>query len=151
MEILNMLEEFEKLIEESGRIPMTGRVVINEDILYNFIDKFRALLPGSVREAERILREKDRILEDAEDERGSILDSAKTKLERITGESEIVKLAITQGEGIIEEAKANAKKLTMGAYSYADDVMGTLQKELESLLDTVRAGRDEIQDVLEQK
>jgi cell division septum initiation protein DivIVA len=151
MEILNMLEEFEKLIEESGRIPMTGRVVINEDILYNFIDKFRALLPGSVREAERILREKDRILEDAEHERGSILDSAKTKLERITGESEIVKLAITQGEGIIEDAKANAKKLTMGAYSYADDVMSTLQRELESLLDTVRAGRDEIRDVLEQK
>jgi vacuolar-type H+-ATPase subunit H len=151
MEILDVLEEFEKIIEESGRIPMTSRVIINEDILYNFVDKFRAMLPGSVREAERVLREKERILEDAEQERGNIIESAKTKLERITGESEIVKMAITQGEGIIEEAKGNARKLTTGAYNYADDVMNALQAELEKLLQTVRSGRDEIRNVLDQK
>ncbi|MDR1204765.1 MAG: ATPase [Peptococcaceae bacterium] len=151
MEILDVLEEFEKIIEESGRIPMTSRVIINEDILYNFVDKFRAMLPGSVREAERVLREKERILEDAEQERGSIIESAKTKLERITGESEIVKMAITQGEGIIEESKTNAKKLTSGAYTYADDVMNALQAELEKILQTVRSGRDEIRNVLDQK
>jgi cell division septum initiation protein DivIVA len=109
------------------------------------------MLPGSVREAERVLREKDRILEDAEQERGSIIDSAKTKLERITGESEIVKMAITQGEGILEDAKTDAKKLTSGAYNYADDVMNALQAELEKVLQTVRSGREEIRSVLDQK
>jgi cell division septum initiation protein DivIVA len=151
MEILDVLEEFEKIIEESARIPMTNRAIINEEILYDFVDKFRSMLPASVREAERVLREKDRILEDAEQERGSILDSAKTKLERITGESEIVKMAITQGESIIDEAKANARKLTTGAYGYADDVMNALQLELEKILQTVRSGRDEIRSVLNQK
>jgi vacuolar-type H+-ATPase subunit H len=151
MEILDVLEEFEKVIEESGRIPMTSRVIINEDILYNFVDKFRAMLPGSVREAERVLREKDRILKDADQERGNIIESAKTKLERITSENEIVKMAITQGESIIEESKTNAKKLTTGAYHYADDVMNALQSELEKILQTVRSGRDEIRNVLDQK
>ena len=151
MEILDILEEFEKVVEESGRIPMTNKVIINEDTLYNFIDRFRALLPGSVREAERILREKERILEDAENEQVAIIESAKTKLERITGESEIVKMAVAQGEGIIDEAKTSAKKLTTGAYTYAEEVMGALQTELEKLLSTVRAGRDEIQSVIDKK
>ena len=58
MEILDLLEEFEGIIEGSGRIPMTGKVVIHEEVLYNYLDKFRAYLPQSIRDAEYILREK---------------------------------------------------------------------------------------------
>jgi len=144
MDILDLLEEFETIIEGSGRIPMTGKVVIHEEVLYNYLDKFRAYLPQSIRDAEYVIREKDRILNDARREGEGLIESAKVKCQRIAGESEIVKHAISQGEQLITSARQEAKALISGAYSYSEEVMSQLQKEMESYLKTIRSGREAI-------
>lgn len=144
MEIMRLLEEFENVVEGSSRIPMTGKIIINEDILYNYLDGFRATLPETVREAEWILREKERILSQAEKEAETIVDTAKSKLERIAGESEIVKVAKVQGEEIISNARNVAREITQGALSYADEVMARLQDQLEKTMLVVKQGREEL-------
>ena len=144
MDILDLLEEFEGIIEGSGRIPMTGKVVIHEEVLYNYLDKFRAYLPQSIRDAEYIIREKDRILTDAGREGEGLIEMAKVKCSRIVSESEIVKQAIAHGEQIINNSKQEAKTLITGAYGYSEDVMSALQKELETYLKSVRVGREAI-------
>jgi len=144
MDILDLLEEFESVIENSGRIPMTGKVVIQEEVLYNYLDKFRAYLPQSIRDAEYVIREKDRILNDAVQEGEGLIEAAKVKCQRIVGESEIVKQAIAQGEIIINGAKQDAKNLVSGAYGYSEEVMATMQRELEAYLKSIRSGRDAI-------
>ena len=144
MEILRLLDEFDALIEDCSRIPMTGKVIIHEDILYNYLDKMRALLPEAVTEAEWILRERERIIGEANKEADTIIETAKAKLQRIAGESEIVKLAKAHGDEIVENSKNVAKEVTQGAFSYADDVMIQLQSELEKILQVVRKGREEL-------
>ncbi len=148
MDILDLLEEFESIIEGSGRIPMTGKVVIHEEVLYNYLDKFRAYLPQSIRDAEYVIREKDRIISDAVKEGEGLIESAKVKCQRIAGESEIVKQAISQGEQLILNARQEAKALVSGAYSYSEEVMASLQKEMESYLKTIRSGREMIRNKL---
>jgi len=144
MDILNLLEEFESIIEGGTRIPMTGKVVIHEEVLYNYLDKFRAYLPQSIRDAEYIIREKDRILIEATREGEGLIEMAKAKCQRVVSESEIVKQAIAHGEQIVNNSKQEAKTLIAGAYGYSEDVMTALQKELESYLKSVRAGREAI-------
>ncbi len=144
LEIMRLLEEFENVVEESPRIPITGKVIINEDTLYNFVDGFRAMLPETVRESEWILREKERILLQAEKEADTIVDTAKSKLERIAGESEIVKVAKIQGEEIVSNARDVSREITKGALSYADEVMARLQEQLEKTMLVVNQGRQEI-------
>lgn len=144
MEIMRLLEELENVVEESPRIPMTGKIIINEDALYNFVDSFRATLPETVRESEWILREKERIIEQAEKEAEVILDTAKSKLERIAGESEIVKTAKIQSEEIVGNARDVSREITKGALIYADEVMARLQDQLEKTMLVLNQGRDEI-------
>jgi len=144
MEILHLLDEFENIIEECSRIPMTGKVIIHEDTLYNYLDRIRGVMPESVQEADWIMREKSRILEEANKEAENIIETAKSKIQRIAGENEIVKLAKTQSDEIIENSKTLAKEVTQGAFNYADDVMSQLQLELEKILQVVRQGREEL-------
>ena len=144
MDILDLLEEFESIIEASARVPLTGKVIIHEETLYNYLDKFRAYLPQSIRDAEYVIREKDRILGDAAREGEGLIEAAKKKCDRIVGESEIVKQAISQGEQLINNAKLEAKNLVSGAYGYSEEVMSSLQGELETYLRTIRGGRDAI-------
>lgn len=152
MDILQLLDELENMVEESSRIPMTSKLIINEDILFNYLDKLRAMLPESIREAEWIIREKERILQDAEKEGKSIIESANSKLQKITDETEIVKLAKTQGEEIIKNAQNVAREITQGAFTYADEVMVGLQNELEKTMAVINKGREEIrQNIYEKK
>lgn len=151
MEILNLLDEYEQVIEECSRIPMTGKVIIHEDILYQYLDKFRAMLPDAVQEAQWILKEKERILSEAEKEGQNVIEGAKNKLQRMANESEIVKAAKTQGDEIIENAKQVGREITQGSFSYADDVMSQLQGELEKTLQIVKKGREEIRQNLRER
>jgi hypothetical protein len=151
VEIMHLIEEFESVVEESSRIPMTGKIIIHEDILYNFLDRLRASMPEAVREAEWVIREKERILGEAERESQTIVDTAKSKLQRIAGESEIVKLAKIQGDELIENAKKAAKEITHGSFSYADDVMAQLQVQLEKSMQVVKQGREEIRQNIREK
>ncbi|MGI6145709.1 MAG: ATP synthase F0 subunit B [Clostridia bacterium] len=144
MEIMRLLEEFENVVEESSRIPMTGRVIIHEDILYKYLDGFRAMLPETIREAEWVIREKDRIIKQAEKEADTIVETAKSKLEKIAGESEIVKEAKAQGEEIINNARNVAREITQGSFAYADEIMAKLQEQLERTMSVVNQGRDEL-------
>jgi len=151
VDILQLLEELENVVEESSRIPMTGKLIINEDILYNYLDKLRAMLPESIREAEWILREKERVLEDAEKAGQAIIETANNKLQKITGESEVVKLAKSQGEEIIKNAQNVAREITQGAFTYADEVMVRLQTELERTMGVIKLGREEIRQNIREK
>ncbi len=152
MDILQLLDEFEGVVEDSSRIPMTSKLLINEDILFNYLDKLRAMLPESIREAEWIIREKERILQDAEKEGKNIIESANSKLQKITDETEIVKLAKAQGEEIIKNAQSVAREITQGAFAYADEVMVGLQNELEKTMAVINKGREEIrQNIYEKK
>ncbi|MCR4442337.1 MAG: ATPase [Peptococcaceae bacterium] len=151
MEILRLLDEFENTIEECSRIPMTGKLIIHEDTLYSILDRIRAVLPESVNEAEWIMRERERIISEANREAETIIETAKSKLQRIAGESEVVKLAKLQSDEIIENSKNIAKEVTQGAFNYADDVMLQLQSELEKILQVVRKGREEIRQNLQKK
>ncbi|MDD4048090.1 MAG: ATPase [Clostridia bacterium] len=144
MEIMSLLDEFENVVEESSRIPMTGKVIINEDILYNFLDKLRATMPEAIREAEWILREREKMISEAEKEAETIIETGKSKLQRIAGESEIVKIAKNQGDEMVENAKDVAREIAQGAFTYADEVMAKLQVELEETLKEVKQGREEI-------
>ncbi len=144
MDILQLLDEFENTVEESTRIPMTSKLIVNEDILYNFVDKLRAMLPESIREAEWILREKERIIEEAKKEGQSIIDNANNRLQRITDETEIVRLAKSQGDEIVKNAQNIAREITQGAFTYADEVMVRLMQELEKTMSVINQGREEI-------
>lgn len=151
MEILQLLDEFEQVIEECSRIPMTGKVIIHEDILYKYLDRFRAILPDAVQEAQWILKEKERFLAEAEKESESIIENAKLKLQRMSNDSEIVKAARAQSDEIVENAKNTGREIAQGAFSYADDVMNQLQTELEKTLQVVKKGREEIRQNLRER
>mgnify|MGYP001393633681 CR=1 FL=1 len=151
MEILALLDEFEQVFEDCSRIPMTGKVVIHEDVFYNYLDKIRALLPDTIQEAQWIIKEKERIIKEAQAESENIIEAAKSKVQKMSNESEIYKMAKAQGNEIIENAKNLGREITQGAFSYADEVMTQLQMELEKTLKIVKQGREEIRQNLRER
>ena len=79
-------------------------------------------------------RESERIVKEARDEQN-----------RLIGEEEIVKQAERQAEDIVEDARAREREIRLGAEDYADDILNTLEVNLQKFIAAVQRGRDRLQ------
>ena len=78
-------------------------------------------------------REAERILKEARDEQA-----------RLISEEEVVKQAERQAEDILEEARAREREIRLGAEDYADDILNTLEVNLQKFTAAVQRGRERL-------
>jgi len=140
LEILKILDELEKMIEGSTRIPITGKVVLDSENLLDFVDKIRSLLPEEIRQAQWVAKERDRLIKEAEDEAKRIISDARAEIKKLADETEIVKEADARAKSIIEEAKKEADEVINGANEYAAEVLRNLEGTLTKALNIIRKG-----------
>lgn len=146
MEVYELLEELENLVASSSRIPLTSRVVLDGETLLDYIDRVRASLPEEFRQSRWVLKERDRILKEAEEEARRVLQDAHKQIERLAEEHEVVKQAKSKAEEVLSRAQEVARDVRSGALEYADQLLARLEEVLEKSLMTVREGRQELRD-----
>ncbi len=145
MTVEEILEEMENLLLEASRIPFTNKRVIDEDELGRLIDELREVLPGELMEANRVVTERQRILEEAQKEAQGIVDQGKSYITRLTDENAIVRQAQEQAGEIIQQAQKEARDLRADAVVYADDVFCYLEDNFAKALEVVRQGHSKLQ------
>lgn len=148
MEVYRILDELEAELDESPRIPLTNKIVIQDEAIFKHIDRLRANLPEDLRQAQWIKKERQRILEDAEEEAQKIIENAKEKVRELASQSEIQKIAEENSQEILKKAKAQALEITQGAFNYADEVMAQIQAHLEKHSVILKEGRQQIKQAL---
>jgi len=151
MEAYRLLDELEAELEECARIPLTNKIVIQDEAIFKYIDRLRASLPEDIRQAQWIKKERQRILDDAELEAQKIIQNAKDKVKELANESEIQKIAEQNSQEILKKAKLQAQEITQGAFNYADDVMAQIQNQLEKHLSVLKEGRQQIKQAIHSK
>lgn len=144
MDLLNALNELEELIETSGKIPLTRKVVINEDRILDLLDRIRTTIPEEIRQAKWIIQEREKVMNDSQKEALRLLEEAQKQVEKQADESEMVRKAKDMAEQIVARAEANAMELREGAKSYADNILTNLMDSLDKLLSEVEQGRSEL-------
>ena len=144
MEVMKVLDEMEELIENSGRIPLTGKVIIAAEPLLESIDRIRSLFPEELRQAQWVSKERDRILTEAEQEAQQMVSKTHSEVQLLAKDTEIVKEANHQAANMLMEAQQKAVEIEQGANSYALDVLKSLDENLSKVLNIVRKGQEEL-------
>lgn len=144
MTVEEILEEMENLLLEAARVPFTNKRLIDEDDLGRLIDELREVLPGELMEANRLISERQRILEDAQKEAQGIVDQGKNYIHRLTDENAITRQAQEQANETLQQAQKEARDLRTDAVTYADDVFSYLEDNLVKALEVVRQGHGQL-------
>jgi cell division septum initiation protein DivIVA len=128
-------------------MPLSAYLVINEDDFLDVIDQMRTAVPREIKGAEKVQRERDRIIAQAEEEAERIVQLAQEEAGAMVGEHEIIRAADQRADTIIERAQREAEVLRIEADEYArevllslDDQLDSLEDQLAVLLSTVRNG-----------
>jgi len=144
VEVMKVLDEIEELVDGSGRVPLTGKVIIEAEALLDKVDRIRSLLPEELRQAQWVSKERDRILNDAQKEAEELLSKTHLEVKNLAQETEVVKEANTQAGNILMEAQQRALEIEEGANSYAFDVLKSLEDNLSKILNIVKKGQEEL-------
>ncbi len=143
---MEVLDKLEQLLGVCTRVPFTGKIMLDEEEMYDILDEIRASLPEELRQARQVIRERDRILEHASEEAALVMKEAQMRVERLTDETSITNQARAHAEEILDNSRQVASELNQRAREYADDTMAIVQQQLENLLVEVNEGRRQLRD-----
>ena len=143
-DIQGLLNEVEEIVDHGTKIPMTGKVLVDDAIIFELLDRIRAALPEEITNAKWVLKERQRILDEAEAEAQKLLDQGKTYIDKMALENEVVRQAQDYGEDIVKQAQTFAREVKTGAVQYADEMLQHVEKSLYETLQALRKNREEL-------
>ncbi|TAK33638.1 MAG: hypothetical protein EPO21_12260 [Chloroflexota bacterium] len=163
IDILQLIDEVEAAVVSGFKIPLVGKVVLDQYELLNLIDKIRMAVPDAIVESKRLVQERENILGQAK----QIMASAEREYSSRVETNEVVQEAERRAQEIVREAERRAAEIIRGAGrpgrhplaeddelmeirkreadEYSMDVLRRLESQLNGYLSSVRKGIDLLQ------
>jgi len=145
IDILHLVDRLETLLSKSWRLPFTSNVVIQEDAFLDIIDQMRISIPEEVKQARRVTAERERLLEQAQEEADRIVALAQEQVGSLADDHEIVKTAQARADEVMVRAQRSAETVRGDADTYVMETLSSLEEQLMMLLTTVRNGIRQVQ------
>lgn len=131
IELVRLVEILQDEIDQSGKVPFSSKVMVNQEIVTDIINEIIQSVPSDFNTAQFVLAEKDRILEEANSEYNRIKMEAEEIMRSQVNEHTIVRAAEDKARDIVSKAQTEAKNMRMAARDYAYGLLSDLEKELQ--------------------
>ena len=144
MDVLVLIDKLDDLVHNAKLVPMTGQVRVDKDEIYDILDQMRATVPEEIKQARWIVKERQEMLAEAKREAERVVKEARDQQSRLISDEEVYKQAERAAEEIIEDARETERQIRLGAEDYADEILSTLEVNLQKFLAAVQRGRDRL-------
>ncbi len=144
MEFFTYLQSLEDLIENSKKVPLSEKCIVDQEQVMDLIKEMRLKLPDELKQAKWVKEERERILAEARKEAEDVVKEAENRIISMIDEHEITKQAYEQKNQIMATANENARQITKGAREYADTILQSLSGTVEDVLKEIEKNRIEL-------
>lgn len=138
----NAISELEGLVEHATRMPVGGKILVDEAALRKVIEDLRRAVPDSERLWQQIVAERDRILNEADTQARKIREDAQYGH---LDDDAAVQAARQRAREIQTEAERAALKLREEADHYVLSQFNAFEQRLMRILREVQAGQRALQ------
>ncbi len=139
------INKLEEMILDSPRIPLTRRTLIDEDQLLYHLDLIRLALPTAFQEALEIVRQRDRILLDAERYADDVVKTAQHNAAQILDETGLIQQAQVEADQIRQRVQEECEAAREQAIAEIEHMRRQAQRDIEDFQTQVVAESTEIQ------
>ncbi len=140
MDIQHLVDRLEELLSSGKHVPLSAFTLVDEQRALELIDQMRISIPEEIEKAKRVIRERDRIMAQANEEAARIRDLAREKSETLIQRDAITQAAQARAASIIEQSRQEAQTIRQEADQYVLDVLTDLDDALKRTLTVVRNG-----------
>ena len=144
MDILYLVDRLENLIANSRRMPLVNQIIMKEGDILNIVDQMRTSVPDEIKQARRVIQEKERILAQAQADATTLLTRAREETERAMNREgllrsaearsqELMRQAEEQAQNIVRQAEEHSTHLKVDADNYVTETLRNLKDHLSSI------------------
>jgi len=142
MNVMVLIELLDEALNNASSLPLTGKKLVDVDKCLDIISDLRINLPDDIKDAERIVADKNQILNDAELEAQQIIAEAERRFKAILSDHEITRKARDEADEILARANAEAQEIRLGAIGYANELLDSLEENARRTIDEIMRNRD---------
>jgi hypothetical protein len=141
-DILYLVDRLEELVGIGKRVPFSGRVMVEEEEFLALVDQLRVAVPNEIKQAQRVIRERERIVSESQDEGARIIQLARDRAE-----------AMVSQHGIVNEARLRSEEILRAADEEQQRARGEFDvyvlEQLQVVEDAIRRGMAVMEDAVE--
>ncbi len=145
MDVLVLIDKLDDLVHNAKPVPLTDQVRVDREEIFDLLDQMRATIPEEIKQARWIVKERQEMLAESKREAERTIKEARDEQANLVSKEEVTKQAERQAEDIVEEARAREREIRLGAEDYADEILNTLEVNLEKFLAAIQRGRERLQ------
>ncbi len=133
IKVLELLNEIENEVDSASTVPLTGKVMIDPNVLLQITKDVREGLPKSINDAQWVLSEQKNILESAKAEYDKVINEAQRRAEELVNENAVLLEAKKRSAALGEETRIYARELQLQSCNYVDNLFYNVQGEMDML------------------
>ena len=142
MNVEEILEQIDDILDEAWAMPLSGgKIVVDAERIRKLIDAVRGNLPGEIRQACAIVKDRAEIIETAKKEAESIIRNAEERRNQILSHDEMVVQAQERANEIQAQTQKRAREMRKTAQEFADELLRHTEEGLSQQIAQVRQAR----------
>lgn len=142
--LIELIEQLEDVLDHGTKVPLTGKIMVDSETILELLDGIRSVLPEEIRQANLLLADRDRYIEEARSEGSRIVDRAQKQAEQLVLEDEIVTQSRAYGEDIVLKAQQYSREVKLGALKFADEVLQDVESKISDAFKSIKSSREEL-------
>jgi vacuolar-type H+-ATPase subunit H len=142
--VIALVDELLASVEAARKMPLTNKVVLDQDELLDLLEQLRDELPAELSQAQAVLRDRDKIITGARAEAERMLREAGQRAEDLARDNVITDAARKHAEEIVEQAGQVAREIRTSANEYTDGLLLKAQETMAAVLKAVDSARNEL-------
>lgn len=145
IELQQLINQLETVISHGKRVPLSQNIMVDEESVRRVIDQMRVSVPDIIKQAERTLGERDRIIAQANEEAGRIVQMGREQATDMVEHHELVEDARRRAHDVIAEAEREAAAMRAEADRYALNSLAGLAEQVGKIDREVKNGMAALQ------
>ncbi|MFR6537033.1 MAG: ATPase [Lachnospiraceae bacterium] len=149
--IEEIIEEIEEYVDECKPSAFSpSKIIVNRDELESLLEELRTKTPEEIKRYQKIISNKEAILADAQNKADAIIAQAQIQTNELVSEhqimqqayakaNEIIMLATKNAQDMLDKATEDANSIRMGAITYTDDLLNTIESVISNSMETTQA------------
>jgi len=132
--LVELLDELDELLETSKPVPFSSKVSIDKEQVFELIAEIRMNLPNELRQAQRVLDDHEKIIQDAKNKAVAILKEADALALDRAGAHEVYQLASEQARKLHDDTSKAARAMQNETIAYVDSILSKTEESIREAL-----------------
>lgn len=133
------------IVDEARGVPLSASCVVHRGELLEILEGARDAMPVDLNTAEKIIADRDRLIEEARVSAESMIATAREDVARMVEQTAIVQSARDESQRILDDARDLAEQERQEVEAYIDGRLATLEVILNKTMEAVSRGRERLE------